>query len=93
MEDEDKVGVLIEFGLEAPKTAKKVNFLSLISVHYISKKIDSIKKENLIISDQVLIANEFNKYFSSICQSKAKAILNFFHLPPCIPLLIFQLFQ
>lgn len=31
MEDEDKVGVLIELGLEAPKTAKKVNFLLLIS--------------------------------------------------------------
>ena len=39
-----------------------------------SIKIDSIKKENLIISDQVLIANEFNKYFSSIGQSKAEAI-------------------
>ena len=37
-------------------------------------KIDSIKKENLIISDQVIIANEFNKYFSSIGQSKAEAI-------------------
>ena len=39
-----------------------------------SMKIDSIKKENLIISDQVIIANEFNKYFSSIGQSKAEAI-------------------
>ena len=38
MEDEDKVGVLIEFGLEAPKTAKKVNFLSLISVHLSAQK-------------------------------------------------------
>ena len=38
-----------------------------------SMKIDSIKKENLIISDQVLIANEFNKYFSTIGQSKAEA--------------------
>ena len=26
-------------------------------------KIDSIKKENLVISDQVIITNEFNKYF------------------------------
>jgi len=39
-----------------------------------SIKIDSIKKENLIISDQVIIANEFNNYFSSIGQSKAEAI-------------------
>ena len=39
-----------------------------------SMKIDSIKKENLIISDQVIIANEFNKYVSSIGQSKAEAI-------------------
>ena len=39
-----------------------------------SMKIDSIKKENLIISDQVIIANEFNKYFSFIGQSKAEAI-------------------
>ena len=39
-----------------------------------SIKIDSIKTENSIISDQVIIANEFNKYFSSIGQSKAEAI-------------------
>ena len=39
-----------------------------------SMKIQSIKKKNLIISNQVLIANEFNKYFSSIGQSKAEAI-------------------
>ena len=37
-------------------------------------EIDSIKKENLIISDQVIIANKFNKYFSSYGQSKAEAI-------------------
>ena len=37
-------------------------------------KIDSIKNENLIISDQVIIANEFNKYFLSNGQSKAEAI-------------------
>ena len=36
-------------------------------------KIDSIKKENLVISDQVIIANEFNKYFSSIGQSRIYA--------------------
>jgi len=39
-----------------------------------SVKIYPIKKENLIISDQVLIANEFYKYFSSIGQSKAEAL-------------------
>ena len=39
-----------------------------------SMKIDFIKKENLIISDQVLITNEFNKYFSSNGQCKAEAI-------------------
>ena len=39
-----------------------------------SMKIDSIKKENLIISDQVIIANGFNKYFSSIGLSQAEAI-------------------
>ena len=39
-----------------------------------SMKIDSTKKENLIISDQVIIANEFNKNFSSIGQSKAEVI-------------------
>ena len=38
-----------------------------------SMKIDSINKEQLIISDQVLITNEFNKYFSSIDQCKAEA--------------------
>ena len=38
-----------------------------------SMKIDSINKEQLIISDQVLITNEFNKYFSSIGQCKAEA--------------------
>ena len=36
-------------------------------------KIDSFKKKHLIISDQVLIANELNKCFSSIGQSKAEA--------------------
>ena len=36
-------------------------------------KIDSIKKENLVISDQVIITNEFNKYFSSIGQSRIYA--------------------
>ena len=36
-----------------------------------SMKINSIKKENLIISDQVIIANEFNKYFSSTGQAEA----------------------
>jgi len=39
-----------------------------------SIKLDFINKENLIISDQVIIAKEFNKYFSSIGQSKAEAI-------------------
>ena len=39
-----------------------------------SIKIDFIKKKNLIISDQVIIANEFNKYLLSIGQSKAEAI-------------------
>ena len=32
------------------------------------------KKGTLIISDQVVIANEFNNYFSSIGQSKAEVI-------------------
>jgi len=43
-----------------------------------SMKIDSIKKENLIIPDQVIIANKFNKYFPSIGQSKAEAIPKIF---------------
>ena len=65
-----------------------------------SIKIDFIKKENLSISDQVIIANEFNKYFLSIGQSKAEAIPkvikifpNSFRPPPSIILLIFQLIQ
>ena len=37
-----------------------------------SMKIDSIKKENLIISDQVFIANEFNKYFHLLANLKQK---------------------
>ena len=39
-----------------------------------SVKIDSFQKEKLIITDQVIIANTFNKYFSSYGQSKAIAI-------------------
>ena len=40
-----------------------------------SMKIDFIKKENLIISDQVLITNEFNKYFSSMANVKQKLFI------------------
>ena len=40
-----------------------------------SMKIYPIKKENLIISDQVLIANEFNKYFHLLVNLKQKLCL------------------
>ena len=59
------------------ETSKKIQGweTSLIRVQW---KYDSIKKENLIISNQVNQAfywdNEFNKYSLSIGQSKAEAI-------------------
>ena len=59
------------------ETIKKIQWweTSLIRVQW---KYDSIKKENLIISNQVNQAfywdNEFNKYSLSIGQSKAEAV-------------------
>ena len=40
-----------------------------------SVKIDSFQKEKLIITYQVIIANEFNKYFHLLANLKQKLFL------------------
>ena len=45
-------------------------------------RIESIKKENLIISDQVIISNEFNKYFWSKAEAIPQVDKDFSEFPP-----------